>query len=82
MNRAVVLAHLDTAEFYVARGEQYIARLREIIDTLAQSGSDASEAEGLLRQVVDVQGRYVSHRDWLLTELKDSTGMNHPAKAG
>ena len=77
MNRAVLLAHLETAESYVAKGDQYIGRLREIIGTLAKSGSGATEAEGLLRQVENVQEMYVSHRDWLLNELKHSTGITH-----
>lgn len=77
MNRAVLLAHLETAESYVAKGDQYIGRLREIIGTLAKNGSGATEAEALLRQVESVQEMYVSHRDWLLNELKHSTGITH-----
>lgn len=75
MDRSVLLAHLETAENYVTKGEQYIGRLRELIGVLAQSGSGTTEAEALLRQVEDVQGRYVSHRNWLLNELKNSTGI-------
>jgi len=77
MNRAVLLARLETAESYVARGDQYIGRLREITGTLAKSGSGATEAATLLRQVESVQEMYVSHRDWLLNELKHSTGITH-----
>lgn len=31
VDRAVLLAHLETAENYVTQGEQYIGRLREFI---------------------------------------------------
>ena len=75
MNHAVLSAHLENAENYVTKGEQYIGRLREIIDVLARSGSDATDAEGLLRQVEAVQEMYVSHREWLQVELKRSTGL-------
>lgn len=75
MDSVVLQAHLMTAENYVAKGDAYIGRLREVIDVLARSGADATDAEDLLRQVEDVQERYVSHRDWLLNELKNSTGI-------
>ena len=70
MNHAVLSAHLENAENYVTKGEQYIGRLREIIDVPARSGSDTTDTEGLLRQVEAVQEVYVSHRDWLHVELK------------
>jgi hypothetical protein len=77
VDRAVLLSHLETAESYVAKGDQYIGRLRELIGVLARSGTGATEAEALLRQVESVQEMYVSHRDWLLNELKHSTGITH-----
>jgi hypothetical protein len=75
VNHAVLSTHLENAENYVTKGEQYNGRLREFIDVLARSGSDATDAEGLLRQVEAAHEMYVSHRDWLQAELKRSTGL-------
>jgi predicted metal-dependent enzyme (double-stranded beta helix superfamily) len=77
VNQAILSAHLENAQNYVTKGEQYIGRLREIIDLLTQNGSDATDATGLLRQIQAVQEMYVSHRDWLQEELKRSTGVTY-----
>ena len=79
MNRAVLLTHLEATDYYVTRGEQCIGRLREVIDVLTRSGSDVTDAEGLLRQLEDVHGRHVSHREWLLNEIRNSTGITPPS---
>ena len=51
-----------------------MVRLREIIEVLGRGGSgDSISAEDLLRQVEATHQMYVSHRDWLLTELSNST---------
>jgi hypothetical protein len=73
VDRAVILSYLEVAERYVAKGEQYIERLREIIEVLARGGSDPTSAQDLLRQVETVQEMYVAHRDWLVKELKQAT---------
>ena len=73
VDRTVILAHLETAKRYVDKGEQYICRLREIIDVLGRGASETIAAEALLRHVEVAQEMYVSHRDWLLKELKNST---------
>jgi len=66
----VLSAHLENAENYVTKGEQYIGRLREIIDVPDRSGSHPTDTEGSLRQVEAVQEMHVSHRDLLHVELK------------
>ena len=75
MDRTVILSRLETATRHLDKGEQYIGRLREIIADLGLSGSYRTRAEELLRQVAASQEMYVSHRDWILGELKNSTGL-------
>jgi hypothetical protein len=48
---------------------------REIIGDLGRSGSDTTRAEELLRQVAASHEMYLAHRNWLLGELKNSTGL-------
>jgi hypothetical protein len=81
MHREVLQAHLEIAERYIDKGAQEIGRLQEIIDVLARGGSDTTAARDLLRDVEKAQVRYVSHREWLLQELKNSTSDRLPSPA-
>ena len=73
MDRRVFLAHLDVAERYVDTGGRYIGRLRETIEARARGGSDTAATQDLLRHIEAAQEKFVSYRDWLLKELKNST---------
>ena len=73
MDRGVILAHLEIAERYVDTGGRYIGRLRKTIDARADGGSDSTAAQDLLRHIEAAQEKFVSYRDWLLKELKNST---------
>ena len=73
MDRSVVLGHLEIAERYVETGGRYIDRLRDTIDTRARDGSDTTATQDLLRHIEAAQEKFVSYRDWLLKELKNST---------
>ena len=66
----MVLAHLEVAERYVDTGGD---RLRETIDARARGGSDTTATQDLLRHIEAAQEKFVSYRDWLLKELKNST---------
>jgi hypothetical protein len=46
---------------------------RETLDARARGGSDTTAAQDLLRQIEAAQEKFVSYRDWLLKELKNST---------
>ena len=72
MDRAVVLAHLEIVERYIDKGQQYMGRLQEIIDLLGRDGPESTTSQDLLRKMEATQEMYVSHRDWLLKELKNS----------
>ena len=69
----MVLAHLEVAERYVDTGGRYIGRLRETIDARARGGSDTTATQELLRHIEAAHKKFVSYRDWLLKELKNST---------
>ena len=73
MDRSVVLAHLEVAERYVDTGGRYIGRLRETIEARARGGSDTAATQDLLRHIEAAQEKFVSYRDWLLKELKNSS---------
>jgi hypothetical protein len=64
---------LEVAERYVDTGGQYIGRLRETIDARAGGGFDTTATQDLLRHIEAAQERFVSYRDWLLKELKNSS---------
>ena len=70
----MILAHLEIAERYVDTGGRYIGRLRQTIDERADGGSDTTATQDLLRHIEAAQEKFVSYRDWLLKELKNSTG--------
>jgi hypothetical protein len=63
---------LEVVESYIDKGHQYIGRLQEIIGLLGGAGSDITATEDLLRKIEATQEMYVSHRDWLLKELKEA----------
>ena len=73
MDRAVVLAHLEIVERYIDKGQEYIGRLQGIIDLLGRDGPETTTSHDLLRKMEATQEMYVSHRDWLLKELEDSS---------
>jgi hypothetical protein len=70
-DRAIVLAHLEIVERYIEKGHQYIGRLQEIIDLLGRERPETTATKELLLKIEATQEMYVSHRDWLLKELKD-----------
>jgi hypothetical protein len=73
VDRAVVLAHLEIVERYIDKGKHYIGRLQEIIDVLGRERPETTATKDLLLKIEATQQMYVSHRDWLLNELNNST---------
>ena len=73
VDRAVVLAHLEIVERYIDNGKQYIDRLQKIINLLGHDRPETTATKDLLLKIEATQEMYVSHRDWLFKELKDST---------
>ena len=69
----MILAHLEIVERYVDTGGRYIGRLRKTIDARADGGSDTTATQDLLRHIEAAQEKFISYRNWLLKELKNST---------
>ncbi|EJB06094.1 hypothetical protein GGI64_001894 [Rhizobium leguminosarum] len=69
MDRGMVEKHLQQAREHVALGGQHIARQREIVAQLTNRGSDASEAQRLLKVFEESQILHVAHLDRLKAEL-------------
>ena len=56
---------------HVARGEQIVARQREIIARLERARCDTSDAKRLLLQFEEVQSLHVAHRERLEKKLSE-----------
>ena len=69
----MVLAHLAIVDRYIDKGKQYIGRLQEIIDLLGRERPETTATKDLFLKIEATQGMYVSHRDWPLNELNNST---------
>jgi hypothetical protein len=50
MDRKMILDHLAIVRRHVAKGEQIVARQREIVARLERAGCDASDAKQMLLQ--------------------------------
>jgi hypothetical protein len=71
MERATLKQLLQEAESLLHRGEQNIAHQREVIETLARGGHDATAAKMFLRRLESTQARHVADRNRLFKELAD-----------
>jgi hypothetical protein len=67
MDRAALLATLETANRHIAEGERHIEQQREIVARLEQRGRGASHTATIARQLLlsmeRVQRAHRSHRD-------------------
>jgi hypothetical protein len=67
----MILDHLAIVHRHVARGEQIVARQREIIARLERAGCDTSDAERLLLQFEELQSLHVEDCDRLEKKLSE-----------
>jgi hypothetical protein len=67
----MILDHLAIVRRHVAKGEQIVARQREIIARLESAGCDASDAKRLLLQFEELQSLHVADRDRLEKALAE-----------
>jgi hypothetical protein len=65
MDQNMILDHLAIVRRHVAKGEQIVARQREIIARLESAGCDVSDAKRLLLQFEELQSLHVADRDRL-----------------
>ena len=70
MDRAALEQLLQEAESLLHRGEQNIAQ-REVIETPARGGHDATAAKMLLRRLESAHARHIADRNRLFKELAD-----------
>jgi hypothetical protein len=71
MDQNMILDHLAMVSRHVTRGEQIVARQREIIARLERAGCDTSYAKRLLLQFEEVQSLHVADRDRLEKALAE-----------
>ena len=71
MDRAALKQLLQEAESLLHRGEQNMAHQREVIETLARGGHDATAAKMLLRRLESAHARHIADRNRLFKELAD-----------
>jgi hypothetical protein len=73
MDRAALLASLETANRHVSDGQRHIERQREIVARLEQRGRGASHtakvARELLASMQRIQRSHVGHRSQIKAEL-------------
>jgi hypothetical protein len=79
MDQNMILDHLAMVSRHVTRGEQIVARQREIIARLERAGCDTSYAKRLLLQFEEVQSLHVADRDRLEKALAEISKMTKPA---
>jgi hypothetical protein len=71
MDRNMILDHLAMVRRHVARGEQIIARQREMIARLERAGCDTSDAERLLLRFEKLQSIHIEDRERLEKKLSE-----------
>jgi hypothetical protein len=71
MDQNMILDHLAMVSRHVTRGEQIVARQREIIARLERAGCDTSYAKRLLLQFEEVQSLHVADCDRLEKALAE-----------
>jgi hypothetical protein len=71
MDRNIILDHLAMVRRHVARGEQIVARQREILARLERAACDTSDAKRFLVQFEEVQSLHVAHRERLEKMLRE-----------
>jgi hypothetical protein len=71
MDRNMILDHLATVHRHVARGEQIVARQREIIARLERAGCNTSDAKRLLLQFEELQSLHIEDREQLEKKLSE-----------
>jgi hypothetical protein len=69
MDRAVLEQSLAQAEMHVAKGEDIVARQREIVAELAKDGHDVRSARELLTLFETTQALLIADRDRIRDEL-------------
>ena len=71
MDRDILERHLARVEERIAIGATNIARQRELIAELERDGHDASQANQMLAQFLDLQAMHIADRDRLIKELSE-----------
>jgi hypothetical protein len=73
MDRAALLATLETANRHIAGGERRIEQQREIVSRLEQRGRGISHTAAVARELLGsmkrIQRSHLNHRDQLKAEL-------------
>ena len=69
MDRPALEKHLMQVNADLARGRKHIARQRQIVSDLEQSGRDTKTALAVLREAEASQAVYAAEADWLEQEL-------------
>ena len=71
MDRDILERHLTKAEEQVAIAAQNVARQRELVAELERDDHDASQANQMLAQFLDLQAMHIVDRDRLIKELSE-----------
>ena len=71
MDRDILERHLTRVEERVAIGANNIARQCDFIAELHRDGHDASQANQMLAQFLDLQAMHIADRDRLIKELSE-----------
>ncbi len=82
MDREAILEKLSDTEKHIGEGERQLRLQRELIGELHDAGSDATEAEALLKSGEQIQKMHFAHRSRLLRELSTSNGLSPPRYVG
>jgi hypothetical protein len=72
MDRQLVERHLRLALDHVERGEQSVARQKEIVRALERDGHDAKHAREMLATFEEIQKLHLADRDRLRRELEQA----------
>jgi hypothetical protein len=75
MDGKMLMEHLRLAEAHVTRGNQHIARQRELISQLKSKGLEIGEAVKLLTTFEEAQALHVADRDRIRAELSSNRGV-------
>ena len=75
MDREAILEELSDTEKHIGEGERQLRLQRELIVELHDAGSDATEAEALLKSGEQTQKMHFADRSRLLRELSASNSL-------
>lgn len=82
MDRAALLATLETANRHIADGERHVEQQREILTRLEERGRGASHTATIAREVLAsmqrIQRAHLSHRDQVRAEIARLDGVERP----